>query len=996
MGLLGSTGEEKVSGSICCLLSSFEHISGLMVSFWWLAHTCNFRVNITDAPKDRFPPDSNLPKTYKAGFLDSIKTFDNAFFRISSKEASSMDPQQRLSLEVVHEAIEDSGIDPEDLRGSRVGVYAGCEVMEYGQQRLRYSQPVHTHSAAGSALSAVSNRISFFNDWTGPSMTIATACSSSMSALHVAVSAIKAGECEVAVVVGANICSDLATFYVFDVGGFLSNVSESRPFDAGATGFVRAEALCAIVLQRSEGPRKFKFAAPYASIPFTMANEDGNTPSLTMPSHERQVELMKGIFQNVDKNNVVYVEAHGTGTPVGDPIEAHSIGVTFEDTGKVMKIGSVKGNLGHTEPAAGAVSVVKVALMMHKSTLLPSAGFDKLNPRIASLASRVKIQQDVEKLNLKHGVDYFMGVNCSGFGGANVHCIVQKVWHSQATEDWLSRGDSSIPSFVVVPLWSHFPAGLDAAQEAWMKVPASQVAGLAQLQREKRPLLNRPHHRRVLILKTEVGRIDEPNSKSFSLLHAVKGKSKPVLPLQESKRIAFVFNGQGSQTGDMAIEGVNHIPGFQSALEQFDRTYSGVSNGLSLIEDIGLGTRHLSQETLADTTIAVPCIVAVQVALTMALKSFGIEASVVMGHSLGEMSAAWASGRLSLLQLAALTYRRASAQKEMSKNGRMAAIGCNVDSLEDLKLRLLPEFRGDVEVSAHNAPNMLTVSGTREAIEELQNEAKKSDLFFRVLDVERAYHSKQVNAVHDQVSQEMNRFHTQYGSSHDNAVVSDEKYLAMVSSTTGRLLATNETLPLSHWWLNMRQPVLFQEACNELEADIVIEIGARPVLRSYLNRNLKKASVAAAGTEVKTFWSGVAACFVGGVHVKWDHLNILDVPSFGCHLLPKTAWNHSKEIWFDTTASQLTTMATIPANSPPNNSEKGGRREGRLGHVTLTKACHGHYIFDHIIDASSVLPASLYIALALAMKPGSAVCELKTENFVAWPKVSSTVLDCFR
>ncbi|MDB5311202.1 MAG: hypothetical protein JWO38_5404, partial [Gemmataceae bacterium] len=392
---------------------------------------------VTDTPPDRwnveanYHPDRGAPgRTYSrwGGYVGDPAGFDAGFFGLTPREVGRMDPQQRWLLETAWEAIQDAGYPLADLAGSGTGVYVGISSCDYGdiQKRGRYDADMHT--STGGALSIASNRVSYLFDLRGPSLSVDTACSSALVALDLACRAIWRGDIPLALVGGANAILQPDVAVAFSKAGMLSPTGRCRAFDASADGFVRAEGAAVVVLKplaaaQADGDRV------YAVIRSTVANQDGRTGGLTVPSEGQQAAMLAEAYRRagVIPARVGYVEAHGTGTPVGDPIEAAAIGRVLgagRPAGRPLWLGSVKSNLGHLEPASGVAGLVKLALALHHRTIPPNVHFQTPNPRIPFHEYQLRVPTTAVPWEPADDGSLYGGVNSFGFGGTNAHAVL--------------------------------------------------------------------------------------------------------------------------------------------------------------------------------------------------------------------------------------------------------------------------------------------------------------------------------------------------------------------------------------------------------------------------------------------------------------------------------------------------------------------------------------------------------------------------------------------
>ncbi|MFC3909338.1 SDR family NAD(P)-dependent oxidoreductase [Legionella dresdenensis] len=362
-------------------------------------------------------------KTHDAAFIDKVECFDAAFFNVSPIEAKVMDPQQRLLLQTVWHALEHSGIEPSTLKGSNTGVFVGASTFDYYSQLIKHHCD-NPYIPLGSVHCLFANRISYFFDLHGPSESIDTACSSGLYALHKASQSILNGECETAIVCGVNLLLADTFFESFTDSGMLSEKKRCTPFDEQADGYVRGEGVVVVILQAASTALAQNNTI-HALMLQSAVNHGGKANTLTSPSSKAHRQLYEKAYAKIDKSQISYIETHGTGTPIGDPIEINGIKSFFKETEQVIHFGSLKANIGHLEPASGLASVIKVLLMMQNQLIPGQAGFNKLNPQISLENSCLKINTENQEWRHYPDAPLTVGINSFGFGGVNVHAILQ-------------------------------------------------------------------------------------------------------------------------------------------------------------------------------------------------------------------------------------------------------------------------------------------------------------------------------------------------------------------------------------------------------------------------------------------------------------------------------------------------------------------------------------------------------------------------------------------
>lgn len=785
---------------------------------------------ITRIPADRWPVDElqhvnraepGRSVTFSAGVLSGIDQFDAAFFGISPREAAWLDPQQRLLLEMSREAMENAGVKPTSLAGSRCGVYVGISGLDYGQHALEDLASMSAYTMTGNTLSVAANRLSYVFDLRGPSVAVDTACSSSLVALHHACQALRCGEIPVALVGGVSLLMHPYSFIGFSHASMLSANGRCRPFDAAADGYVRAEGGAVLLLKPLQQALKDRDLI-HAVILASGVNADGARKSgLTMPSAAAQAELMRDILagSGLCAEDIDFIEAHGTGTPVGDPVEAASIGQVYGRGRKTpIPISSVKANLGHLESASGMAGLVKAVLALKKSALPPMPLDFTPNPQIDFSGLNIVCPASGVSLR-KNGREVLTAaVNSFGFGGVNAHVILRTVpppsihdGRDAALQPPLllsARSDTALRDLAAA-----YADHIDSAGDAYYDIAYNAAFHRDRL--EKR-----------LVIAGDAPEAVVPALRSFA------DGANPASIITESalcgeNGIAFVYTGNGAQWAGMGRSLYEESAVFRDVVADLDRRMRPLVN-FSLTEAL----LENAPGNLEDATISQPLLFAVQVGVTTLLREQGVTPQAVTGHSVGEIAAAWAAGALSLGQAVQVIHARSHTQGQTRGAGRMAAMGLSAKAAEDLIRRM--SMPGHLEIAGINSPGNVTLSGSLEALLQAGEYAQKQNVFFRLLDLDYAFHSNKMDAIRGVLSQKL-----------DGLAPSRAVNAVFVSTVTGHALE-GETLDSEYWWKNVRQPVNFAAAVEELAASgfrIFVEIGPHAILQRYIRENLAASEV---------------------------------------------------------------------------------------------------------------------------------------------------------
>lgn len=761
--------------------------------------------------------------TFAAGVLSRIDQFDADFFGISPREAAWLDPQQRLLLELGWEALENGGIAPAAIAGSDCAVYIGISGVDYGMRALDDLSSTTAYSMTGNTLSIAANRLSYVFDLHGPSVAVDTACSSSLVALHHACNSLRAGESSIALVGGVNLLLHPYPFIGFTKASMLSATGRCRAFDASGSGYVRGEGGAVFVLKPlrkalSDGD------TIEAVILATGANSDGGRKTgLTIPSSLGQAELMRGVLlrSGLGPDDVDYIEAHGTGTAVGDPIETAAIGEIYgrpRTSGRSLPIGSVKTNLGHLEPASGMAGLAKAILVLKNRAVPPSLHMVTPNPNIDFAGLNLDVVTQYRPLDESHTSKMVVGVNSFGFGGANAHVLLQEFRHAHRAQ--------VLPEPVLPPLF------LSARSPNALRDLAGRYAELLSLHPQLYydiaygAALRRERLTKRLCISTGSTEKTLAELRSFAQGHSTQ---QAVLEdaLADPGSVAFVYAGNGTQWLGMGKCLLAESPRFSELMAGLDASIHARS-GFSILEEIQAAaeTSHLE-----DTAVAQPVLFAMQVALTTMLRERGIEPQAVTGHSVGEVAAAWAAGALSLDQAIEVICTRSAAQALTGGLGRMAAVGLSLEAV--CEWIASTEFNA-IEVAGINSRNSVTLSGPLEALVRLEKILAPRNVFFRLLDLDYAFHSRAMDSIKDRLLAQLAPLSA-----------SNCTECTFVSTVTGDVMGGAD-LGAGYWWRNVRQPVQFSRAIGALVSNgcrVFVEISPHAILQRYIGECLKEQGI---------------------------------------------------------------------------------------------------------------------------------------------------------
>ena len=915
---------------------------------------------VVEVPPDRwniarfYDPEPGLPGKSMAkhgGFIEGIDLFDPQFFGISPREAPYIDPQQRLLLETAWEALEDAGIVLDHANGTDIGVFAGISHTDYQniQGGAADRTGISAHSPTGNAHSIAANRISYCLNLTGPSIAMDTACSSALTAIHVACEHLSAGRCPVALAGGVTVMITPDGFIGFSQASMLSPDGRCRAFDADANGFVRGEGAGMIVLKPLD--KALADGDPiHAVIRATAANQDGHTNGIMVPGEEAQARLVSDACAGagIDPRDIGYVEAHGTGTAVGDPIEAHALSKALcagRPAGEPLLIGSVKTNLGHLETAAGIAGIVKAALVVQRGQIPPSLHFETPSPHIDFEACRLRVPTRVEPFPETAG-GRLAAVNSFGFGGANAHVIVGAPPAKAARPE---------PRVDAGRAW---PVVLSARSEESLKAAAVNLAAWLDeaAKKDKSGTLladlvytlgaRRNHHTYRLTLTAR-----SPQELAAELRNFAEGNPGPAIKTsftphpEHPPRVGFVMSGQGPQWWGMGRELMATEKVFRETMEACAKAMEPYAH-FSLLEELA---KDEKTTRLAETEVGQPAIFAMQLALCELWKSRGITPSAIAGHSVGELAAACVAGILTLEEAARIIVIRAQVMSGCARlTGAMLAVGLDEEAARDLIARHDPE----ASIAAFNGPKSLTIAGLRTSLEPMAAELEKREVFNRFVRVQHPFHHALMQPAADALT----------------AALADlrprEETIPFFSTVTGER-CSGEDCTAAYWGAGIRQAVQFVSAVKSMAAeniDVWLEISCHPALAISIQECLaeadKKAPVVSSTRREREQEAALeAALDLHRLGVAVDFAAM--TPSR--KLLPLPAYPWKKERWWHE-----------PSDMRHSRLAPGGR--GLLD-VRLPRAQpawiahlderHLAYLRDHRVDNHIVFPAAGFIEMAL-------------------------------
>ncbi|MFD6797116.1 type I polyketide synthase [Streptomyces cyaneofuscatus] len=745
----------------------------------------------------------------RGGFLDDVTRFDAEHFSIPPAEARQMDPQQRIALEVACAAVEDARRSTASLAGSRTGVFMGAMWQEYPLFTQGATEAIHAHSAIGWDNSVIPSRIAYALGLRGPAMGVATASSSSLVAVHLAVQSLRSGESDFALAGGVNLMLHPNTSVALTKLGTQSPAGLSRAFDGDGDGYARGEGCAVVVLRRlsdalADGDRV------YALVHGSAVNNDGATDGLTAPGREAQTEVLRSAWENagVAPRAVSYVEAHGTGTPLGDVTEAGALGTVFgPDRPAPLRIGSAKTNFGHLEPAAGVLGLVKAALAVHHGVIPPSLHFRTPNPRIDFSAERLEV---VTEAAAWPAGPRFAGVSSFGYGGTNAHIALGEA--PEGTPVRATTPDAGGPVCLAVSGTDSHALARNAARLA-DHLGRSSATRLSDVAHSL--ATTRTHHptRGVVI----AGTTDEAVAGLRALAADESHDAVVTGAAAERGRVAFVFPGQGAQWWGMGRALWEQNDAFREAVTACDEAlapHAGFSVAAVVRGQDGIAP------PFTRTDVVQPALFAMYVGLAAMWRAWGVEPEAVVGHSQGEVAAAVVSGALSLADGARIVALRARAVRDHAPDGAMGLVERPVGDVTEE----LAAYGDALSVAVVNTARSTVVAGDAEALDRFLGRMEATGAYCQRVDVDYASHSPHMDALLPALREQL------------TGLAPVDPGIAFYSSVTGERAAGPE-LDADYWCRNLREPVRFDRALERLRADgfgTFVEVSPHPVLQIAL------------------------------------------------------------------------------------------------------------------------------------------------------------------
>ncbi|KAI1444204.1 putative polyketide synthase [Annulohypoxylon stygium] len=931
---------------------------------------------------------------------EDIRDFDNQFFGINNREASVMDPQQRKLLEVVFESFESAGVSLDDASGANIGCYVASFTPDFIAMQTKDVESLSRYSQIGMGTTILANRISHVFNLKGPSCVLDTACSSSLYALQAACSALLADECDSAVVAGVNLVQTPELHVAISQAGVISPSSTCHTFDTSADGYGRADGVNAIFIKRLDDA--LRDGDPIRSVIRSVAvNSNGRTPGITQPSIDGQEAVIHKAYARAKLNpsDTPFVETHGTGTGVGDPIEVEALSRVFKkaERNNPLLLGAVKTNLGHSEAASGLTSIIKATLMLERGQIPATIGLKQLNPKLKIDDWGVQIVTSTTPLPADDQNTRRVSVNSFGYGGANAHSILEsaprasnKVFikkprgingvngtngingingtngingHSNGhiNGDTYEHEDAPSDKTYLLLFSANKLSSLHGRVEKLLELDLSSISitDLAYTLGQRRthfPL-------RGYIIAKESSLLEDISLDNLRLSNTENDYAE--------KKCAFVFTGQGAQYQGMGRE-LMQFSTFSRTIRQLDEALSSLPYAPAWkIYDVLMDNSEkcpINQAEFAQTTTT-----AVQIGIVNLLRGWSIVPQGTVGHSSGEIGAAYAAGLLSAREAIITAYYRGYLVTKVTSDGSMAAVGLGPDSTNEWITKLGLDTK--VRVACINSPESVTISGDSDGIDVVFSALQKEGIFARKLRTDgRAYHSHHMAAIGHEYEKLLEYAWALADGSAPNTIPKEAR---MFSTVVCQEVNGKHVRKPSYWRTNLESPVRFSEGLTGLskltEGVTWVEIGPHPALKMPALSTLGKAT-SYLGTLTRgkdasvSLLSLVGDIYTQGFSINFAALNKAHVghvatPKVLCDL-PTYPWHYEDLLWNESRVSSEGRFRKHPRHELLGSEIPGGNKT-TFGWRNILQLDNVPWLRDHKLGEMAVFPAAGYMAMAI-------------------------------
>ena len=868
---------------------------------------------IEEIPANRWDKDAlydadpnALGKLYirEGGFIEDIEYLDGSFFNISPIELESTDPQQRILLEVTHEAFENAGVDVNALIGSDTGVFIGIDNVDYESKQLRSKdyKLINGYCYTSTGPTGASGRISYTMGLRGPCMTVDTACSSALTCTHIAAQALRNKECKIAVVGGASIITEPDQSLSFCRLGAQSPEARCKSFDDDANGYIRSEGVCVMIIKRLSDAQKDDDKI-LAIIKGSAINQDGKSKRFTAPSTVAQGLMHTAALKNaqLQPTEIDYIETHGTGTKVGDPAEVRGILFAYEKyrtKEKPIVISSNKSNLGHMECNSGMASIFKVILALQNNTIpkvvhlkKPNTLIDWQNIPIVLAKENISWKKDDEKTR-------YAGVSGFGATGSNANIIIGDVPENpfQLNKQKL-RND-----IFVLPISAKSEQALidlakvyaDFIQHSTYNV--EDICAMASLRRAHFTM------REVFIANTKEELIEKLNDFAESNNY----ETGFIFEKPTDIKTVFIFPGQGSQWIEMGKSLYENEIVFRAALDECNSVFKKYVD-YDLIEEIN---KPIEINRLTEIDVVQPILIAIEIALANLWMSKGVFPDMVIGHSMGEIAAAYVAGNITLDDAAKIITTRSKLMKQLSGKGEMGATDLTVDEANEL----LKGYEDKLSIAVMNSKNSTVIAGEPNALNEVFATLESQERFNRKVKVDVASHSPQMDGIKQDLFDAL------------KSIQPTNSSIQFYSTCLNKIL-NGEELNADYWTKNLRNPVQFGNAVNAIlqDAEIAfIEMSPHPILIHAINENINEIGARAVAipsfqrdkNELNEFYKNIGSLYNTGYHFDWKTI----YPNIDEFIqLPNYAWQKER-YWFDE-KPDFTVVSNVQQNTSKDISK---------------------------------------------------------------------------
>ncbi|KAL6691259.1 polyketide synthase [Trichoderma pleuroticola] len=914
------------------------------------------------------PDDLNGTHNHVGGhFLNQdVGVFDAGFFNVLPSEAASMDPQQRLLLETTYEALESAGIRQEDMKKSNTAVYMAVFTRDYDRNTYKDMMSIPKYHVTGTGDAILANRISYLFDLHGPSVTIDTGCSGGMAAISHACQALRSGQSDIALAGAANLI--LSPDHMIGMSNLhmLNKDGKSYSFDSRGEGYGRGEGIATLVIKRLDDA--IRDNDPIRAILRDAAiNQDGHTTGITLPSGSAQEALERQVWNNLnlDPLDVGYVEAHGTGTLAGDGAELEGISRVFcekRDASNPLLVGSIKSNIGHLECVSGLAAMIKAILVLERGAIPPNVNFDQPKPNLNLEKKKIQVPRTLQKW--RQGDAARVSINSFGYGGTNAHAVIERPLPRAVVDDNLN---SDMPRLFT------FSAANQASLQNMLATMADWVS-----KREDQPILRDLSYtlmERRSVMPWRFSCVAASHSELVEALSKASQTTDAVGRISPDVKINFVFSGQGAQWAGMGRE-LLADPTFEHSIDQSNKILAQLGSSWDLVEEL---LRDKETSRLGEAELAQPATTAIQIALVDMVRTWGVIPDAVVGHSSGEIAAAYAAGHLSQHQaIKAAYYRGFSSTVAKSKGlgkGGMLAVGLGEDEIAPYLERLR---QGKAVVACQNSPSSSTISGDDAAIFELSELLTKDDAFNRRLLVDTAYHSHHMQAAAEE-------YRAKLGNIEQSALPATA--VKMFSSVTGSLKSSQ--FDSDYWVSNLVGRVRFCDALQALcRADqasaqdvqphrIFIEMGPHAALAGPARQCIAEleeplpysyTSVLVRGTHaVQSALTMAGSLLSRGYSLETSAVAASDLTRINATVLvnlPSYSWDHSKRHWHESRLSR-----DYRLRKHPYHDLLGLRMTDNTPLRPVWRHLIGveglPWLRDHVVDDLIVFPGAGYLCMAM-------------------------------